>query len=82
MKNKTKTKKKKEEPQSEEDKEKSKLVLESQNMANTITKKNIEISYLKKKIKRKYAIYIFNAIRSFHLKKILFRFIQSEKRIR
>ena len=51
MKNKTKTKKKKEEPQSEEDKEKSKLVLESQNMANTITKKNIEISYLKKKLK-------------------------------
>ena len=51
MKNKAKTKKKKEEPQSEEDKEKSKLVLESQNMANTITKKNIEISYLKKKLK-------------------------------
>ena len=49
MKNKAKSKKKKDEAQKEEDPEKSKLVLESQNMANTITKKNIEISYLKKK---------------------------------
>ena len=52
MKNKTKPKKKKEETQNnEEDNEKSKLALESHNMANTITKKNIEISYLKKKLK-------------------------------
>ena len=52
MKNKTKSKKKKEEAnQNEEDNEKSKLAIESQNMANTITKKNIEISYLKKKLK-------------------------------
>ena len=51
MKNKAKSKKKKDEAQKEEDPEKSKLVLESQNMANTITKKNVEISYLKKKLK-------------------------------
>ena len=44
MKNKVKSKKKKEEAnQNEENNDKLKLVIKSQNMANTITKKNIEI---------------------------------------
>ena len=52
MKNKNKPNKKKEESNEKEDEnDKSKLSIESQNLASTITKKNIEISYLKKKLK-------------------------------